>query len=44
MFSGMDLDKKAIEVMNYYAAQGWEVLRTEGIGGGLVVVFVRDRQ
>ncbi len=44
MVSGMSMDKKATEIMNEYAAQGWTVLRTTGVVGYLVIVFVRDRQ
>ena len=43
-FAGIRFAERATEAMNNYAAQGWEVLRVEGINGGIVVVFVREKQ
>lgn len=43
MVSGMSMDKKATEIMNKYAAEGWTVLRTTGVVGYLVIVFERDK-
>jgi len=31
--SGNQLDVKATEIMNFYAAQGWTVMRTENVVG-----------
>lgn len=42
--SGTSMEKKATEIMNEYAAQGWKVLRTEGVSATLVIVFERDKQ
>lgn len=36
------MDKKATEIMNNYAAQGWRVLRTEGVQSYLIIIFERD--
>ena len=41
--NGMSMAKKATEVINAYAAQGWTVLRTEGVSASLVIVFERDK-
>ena len=41
--AGMSIDAKATEIMNAYAAKGWQVLRTEVFGSHLIIIFERDK-
>ena len=41
--TGMSMDVKATEIMNFYAQQGWIVLRTEAVNAYLVIIFERDK-